>query len=241
MKYDLHTHTTFSDGENTPEEMIEAAIKAGLDRYGISDHSYTFFDESYCMARGRYDEYMAHISELKKKYSDRINVLCGIELDYHSASLPEGFDYVIGSMHYLKCGDEYPPIDFDKEMFCRIARDYFNNDFYAMCENYFETLADYPNRYRIDIVGHLDLITKYNEGNCLFDEDHPRFVKAWQNTVLKLLPHVKTFEVNYGDYNRGRRSQPYLTEPMQKFVLEHGGIIIRSSDSHTDKTIGKFK
>ncbi|MBR2599432.1 MAG: hypothetical protein IKD84_00780, partial [Erysipelotrichaceae bacterium] len=145
------------------------------------------------------------------------------------------------SMHYLKCGDEYPPIDFDKEMFCRIARDYFNNDFYAMCENYFETLADYPNRYRIDIVGHLDLITKYNDGNCLFDEDHPRFVKAWQNTVLKLLPHVKTFEVNYGDYNRGRRSQPYLTEPMQKFVLEHGGIIIKSSDSHTYKTIGKFE
>ena len=35
---DLHMHTVFSDGKNTPEEMVEEAIRRGLDTVGISDH-----------------------------------------------------------------------------------------------------------------------------------------------------------------------------------------------------------
>ena len=31
MPSDLHIHTTFSDGRNTPEEIMEAAKAAGID------------------------------------------------------------------------------------------------------------------------------------------------------------------------------------------------------------------
>lgn len=51
--FDLHTHTTFSDGRNTPEEMVLSAIGMGMSTLGISDHSYTSFDESYCIPRHR--------------------------------------------------------------------------------------------------------------------------------------------------------------------------------------------
>ena len=64
---DYHVHTTFSDGENTPEEMVLAAIKKGLKEIGISDHSYTCFDESYCMQREKIVEYKREIAELKIK------------------------------------------------------------------------------------------------------------------------------------------------------------------------------
>ena len=37
---DLHMHTVFSDGKNTPEEMVQEAIRLGLDTVGISDHSH---------------------------------------------------------------------------------------------------------------------------------------------------------------------------------------------------------
>ena len=30
MRQDLHTHTTFCDGANTPEEMVQAALAQGL-------------------------------------------------------------------------------------------------------------------------------------------------------------------------------------------------------------------
>ena len=37
----LHTHTTMSDGRDTPVEMIERAIELGFDSIGISDHACT--------------------------------------------------------------------------------------------------------------------------------------------------------------------------------------------------------
>ena len=37
-KADLHTHTTHSDGANSPQELIEKAAKAGIDVISITDH-----------------------------------------------------------------------------------------------------------------------------------------------------------------------------------------------------------
>ena len=39
MSFDLHVHTTFSDGKNTPEEIVLEAIRRGMDTIGFSDHS----------------------------------------------------------------------------------------------------------------------------------------------------------------------------------------------------------
>ena len=43
-KRNYHTHTDFCDGQNTPEEMAEAAAKKGFTALGFSGHSYTDFD-----------------------------------------------------------------------------------------------------------------------------------------------------------------------------------------------------
>ena len=39
IRSNYHTHTVFSDGANTPEEMVLAAIDLGLESIGFSDHS----------------------------------------------------------------------------------------------------------------------------------------------------------------------------------------------------------
>ncbi|MCF6466295.1 PHP domain-containing protein [Clostridium sp. Cult2] len=38
MIFDLHVHTTFSDGLFTPEEVVNLAIKTGIDGIAITDH-----------------------------------------------------------------------------------------------------------------------------------------------------------------------------------------------------------
>ena len=38
LKVDLHAHTTRSDGENTPEEMIARYEELGFDAVAITDH-----------------------------------------------------------------------------------------------------------------------------------------------------------------------------------------------------------
>ena len=49
MLTNFHTHTTFCDGQNTPEEMVLAAIEKGFSALGFSGHGYTTFDTSYCI------------------------------------------------------------------------------------------------------------------------------------------------------------------------------------------------
>ena len=38
---DFHIHTSYCDGKNTPEEMIQAAIKLNMQKIGLVCHSYT--------------------------------------------------------------------------------------------------------------------------------------------------------------------------------------------------------
>ena len=38
MRYDLHTHTTASDGNLNTEELIDRAIRFNVDALSITDH-----------------------------------------------------------------------------------------------------------------------------------------------------------------------------------------------------------
>ena len=99
---DFHTHTTFSDGKNSPVEMIEMAISLGMPSIGISDHSYTRHADGWCIeSDARTDEYISEIRRLKEVYKDRIEVLCGIEEDYYACDDLSKFDYSIGSVHHV--------------------------------------------------------------------------------------------------------------------------------------------
>ena len=237
---DLHNHTIYSDGINTPEEMVLSAIEKGVDVFGLSDHSYTAFDTEYCMTPDRYDAYIREVQGLKEKYKDQIRILCGIEYDLYSKEVPEGLDYIIGSVHYLKINEEYLPIDLNKETFGNILSKYFNDEPYAMCEAYYESTTRLYENTHCGIIGHFDLITKFNEGNFFFDESHPRYIRAWKDAMAKILKQVKCFECNYGAYNKGLRSVPYLSDPMKAFLQENGGTFINSSDSHKKETIASF-
>ena len=73
-KIDLHIHSVYSDGANTIEEIVKVAIKNRFDIIGISDHSYTQFDQSYCIKKDDIVKYFDEIATLKKKYSDKINI-----------------------------------------------------------------------------------------------------------------------------------------------------------------------
>ena len=237
MIRDLHTHTTYSDGKNTPEEMILAAIEKGLDEIGISDHVYTFFDESYCMQKDKIETYKREIAALKEKYKGKITVKCGIEYDLFFFVSTEDFDYAIGSLHYLKCGGKYYPLDCRKEDFVALAEGYFGSDYYALAEAYFSLVSAYATRADIGFIGHFDLIAKYNEGGALFDEKHPRYLAAAKNAADELIAAGKPFEINTGAIARGYRSAPYPAPALYVYMKERGAAFLLSSDAHSTETI----
>lgn len=237
-KRDLHTHTVYSDGKNTPEEMILSAIKKGLDTIGISDHSYTSIDESYCIKRSDIEKYKNEIALLKIKYSGKIEVLCGIEQDYFSDETTEGYDYVIGSVHYIKVGDNCIPIDESAQILKASADKYFDGDIYSLAEAYYSLVGDVAEKTGADIIGHFDLITKFQEQTPLFDETNDRYRFAWKKAADKLIKTGVEFEINTGAIARGYRTTPYPSEEIQRYILEKGGKFIHSSDSHTKETVG---
>lgn len=238
-RQDLHTHTTYSDGKNTPEEMILAAADEGLDTIGISDHSYTSIDESYCIKKEKIAGYVAEISALKEKYKGKIEVLCGIEQDYFSDEPTDMFDYAIGSVHYIKAGGEYIPVDESAEILKKAADKYFGGDMYALVEEYYRLEADVIRKTNADIIGHFDLITKFQEQTPLFDERNPRYISAWKKACDELLKTKKPFEINTGAISRGYRTTPYPSEEIRQYILENNGALILSSDSHTTDSVGK--
>ena len=235
---DLHVHTVFSDGKNTPEEMILAAIEKGFSTIGISDHSYTLFDEAWCIKKQNIPDYIVCINALKTKYNGKIDVLCGIEQDYWGNEATTEYDYVIGSVHYLKFGSEYVPVDDGSKNLVYAADKYLDGDIYAVTEVYYSTLANVVAKTGADIIAHFDLIAKYNEQDPVFDEQHPRYVAAWQGAADKLLKTGKLFEINTGAIYRGCRSIPYPSHAIYAYLKERGAKFILADDSHTAEAVG---
>lgn len=234
---DLHVHTIFSDGRNSPEEMVREAIARGMETIGFSDHAYTAFDESWCMKQEDIPVYRACIGALKERYRDRINVLCGIEQDFYSEEPTECYDYVIGSVHYIRAGEDYIPVDESPEILLSAAEKHFGGDLYALIEEYYRTVARVVQKTGADIIGHFDLITKFNEGGALFDETEPRYIAASLAAADVLLKTGKPFEINTGAISRGYRTAPYPSLALRDYIRHKGGSFLLSSDSHAKESL----
>ncbi len=74
-KQNLHIHSTYADGKDTPREMILEAINRGFESIGFSEHSYmAFSDYPYQMTVSDAEKYKAEINSLKTEYKNEISV-----------------------------------------------------------------------------------------------------------------------------------------------------------------------
>ena len=240
---DLHVHTCFSDGKAEPEEYVKAALAGGIKLLGFSDHSYTSIDTSYCMKADMIDVYKAEIRRLKAKYAGHIEILLGIEQDYFSDFPADDFDYRIGSVHYVGKDGEYFAVDSGgsvaggRERQNKAAERLFGGDIIALCEAYFALVGDVVDRTNADIIGHFDLITKFNEDGTHIDADDPRYEAAAKAAALKLIKTGRPFEINTGAISRGVRLTPYPSAKLRAFIAGNGGRFILSSDAHEPKNL----
>ena len=237
IKADFHTHTSLCDGTNSPEEMVLAAIDKGLKAIGLSGHAYTSFDAEWCMSRSDTKKYFDEIVRLKKVYGNQIKIYGGLEWDFYSDGEKTEAEYLIGSVHYVEHNGIRRAIDESTESFTELVNELYGGDYYSCAEDYFRSVGSVLEKTGADIIGHFDLVTKFNEGNKLFSTVNERYIKAWQAAADKLLPYGKPFEVNTGAISRGYRSAPYPARDIIDYIGEHGGGFILSSDSHSTKTL----
>ena len=234
MLCNLHTHTNFSDGANSAEEVVLAALEQGFGSLGFSDHGVTSFDMRYCIQ----DEnvYRAELRRLKEKYAKEIEIYIGIEEESASPIDRSQYDYIIGSMHYLPVGQNYYPIDADAKQFGKLI-DLLGGDPMALAHGYYGALCEYLHRRKPDIVGHFDLLTKFEETDAAVFFENEKYREAAKEYMKNAVQTGCLFEVNTGAMSRGYRSNPYPHEDLLYILRENGNGIVISSDSHAAKTL----
>ena len=182
--YDLHTHTTHSDGHACVNELVEIAKKKGYG-LGISDHLF-------CETLNTPDKITAYLDDLSK-----YPVLKGCEANIgEDYSLPDSltsrFDYIIASVHHV--------IDFNGQF------THFGNYFGERAQDFPKVLWDNPfqmdksERYltellpviehtmktqRMDIYGHCTVLPFYEK---LIDTS---FLTDWENEIISLCKKYK--------------------------------------------------
>ncbi len=231
-KQNLHTHTIYCDGKNTPREMVEAAIQKGFDSLGFSGHSYMSFSSVPSMHPENEKAYIREIHELKKEYADRLKIFCGIEYEMYSDLDISGYDYAIGSVHYLKLDGQFVGMDRSQREVADVIRTYFKDDGMAYAKRYYETLAQLPKHGRFDIIGHFDLLSKHSENITFFEEDSKEYMGYAVEAAKALVGEIPFFEVNTGAIARGYRTTPYPSIPITKELKRLGFLPVISSDCH---------
>ncbi len=228
MLSNIHTHTNLCDGNDTPQEMAKQAIEMGFDSLGFSGHAPTPFRMDYCIQD--IDTYITEIKNLKEKYKNDIQIYIGIEEDAFAPIDRNKFEYIIGSYHFIKKDGKYYPIDITPDDFKQCV---------AACggalqfaEEYYKGFCDYINWRKPDIIGHFDLITKYEEKHTdyfLNNKDYFEIALKYTNVAIK---SNCIFEVNSGAIARGYRTTPYPAQNLLYELKKADAKITVTSDCH---------
>ena len=230
----LHTHSTFCDGRNTPEEMIAVARSKGFESLGFSGHSYTYYSNSPTPITSleKTEAYKREIARLKEKHEGEMDLFLGIEFDMYSGTDLSGYDYLIGACHYLKMGDRFIAFDRSAEYVRNVIETEFSGDGMAFAKEYYRQVALLPDYGNFDILAHFDIITKNIEKDRFFDIDSKEYIKAATDAMDALRGKIPFFEVNTGAISRGYRTSPYPTLPLLREFKARGFGAIISSDCH---------
>ncbi len=229
----VHTHSVMCDGKNTLAEMAQAAFQAGVVSFGTSGHSHTPVPEDEgCVLPEDMTAYRKEVLRLRGEYAGGMDVLLGIELDSCADVTAEAFDYWIGSVHYLRDSEgNRHPVDWDKETLERCLRENFSGNSLIMAEHYYDEVRRMAER-KPTILGHVDLIAKFNGDGYFFDEEDPRYRAAALEALHAASPGETLLEINTGAMSRGYRSVPYPALFLLREWRGMGGKIILTSDAH---------
>lgn len=231
----LHTHTVYGDGKNTAGEMVLGAIRSGCTSLGFSEHSplaASIDTDGWTMGHLQVPDYRAEILRLRDQYRDRLDIYLGLEQDLDSPPPDDPYDYLIGSVHTVWANGVPLSVDEGRDSFVRAVHEQFGGDFYAFAGAYYRRVARIMGT-GCQIVGHFDLVTKFNEGGCLFDETDPRYRAAALGTLEALPVKDLIFEINTGAMSRGYRSIPYPAPFILHAIRERGGRVCITSDCHS--------
>lgn len=246
MKANYHTHSTWCDGKDTPEAMVLAAIEKGFDTLGFSSHAMLPQDDvDWVLTPEKAPRYAAEIRALAAKYAG-IRILCGVEADYvagganpdratYAAISP---DYIIGSIHFVRAADgAVVPVDHSPELLKAGIDEHFGGSAERFVRDYFASEREMVARFDFDVVGHPDLVRKFNAKHPSFDEDAAWYREELERTADAIAASGKLVEVNTGAISRGWLDDAYPSPAFRQLLRARGVRFLLSSDAHAAESL----
>jgi histidinol-phosphatase (PHP family) len=229
------------------ERVVERAIELGFTQYGLSEHCPRYRTEDLFPGEedlsptdlGRmFDAYAEHARELQQRVKGRLDLLVGFETE----RLPPGDwlqrmqglrtrfapDYIVGSVHDV----DGHVIDFSAQGTRAVAEALGGVE--VLQTRYFDAVADLVTQLRPEVVGHIDLIRK-------FDGPLPSFSAGVYRHIEGALEAVRAvggvLEVNCATHRRGLGPVYPLPEILTR--ARHMGIgVTLGDDSHGAHDVG---
>lgn len=247
MLTDYHVHTAFSDDSVYPmEDVIKDAIRLHLDEICITDHvDYGVKDDwdsgkeilyrnGEPLANVNYPAYMAEIERVQHLYSDKITIKTGMEFGVQTHTIPQfqalfhryPFDFIILSIHQVE-DKEFWTQDFQRG---RTQQEYN--------ERYYEEMLHVVQNYKdYSVIGHMDLIKRYDqEGIYPFEKVKPIIAEILKTVIAD----GKGIEINTSFHRYGLTESMPSAQLLQLYRDLGGTIITIGSDSHRPEHLGAY-
>lgn len=261
MFADYHIHTYHSDDSTYPmEQVVKDAISKGITDLCFTDHvDYGIKEDADKLTPEQrqelkvkiqnpnvpkynvdYPAYVAEYQDVKEKYADKINLKLGMEFGLQIHTIPQyqklfnsyPFDFIIMSCHQVE-NKEFWTQEFQQGR----SQDEYNQRYYD------EILEQVKNYHDYSVLGHLDLIARYDKAGI-----YP-FAKI-QDKIAEILKIViadgkgielNTSSVRYKIHNAQGEQELTPSREILALYKELGGRIITvGSDSHKPEHLGAY-
>lgn len=251
QNFSYHTHTNFSDGCNSLEEMLEQAVALGWSKIGISDHliihknvrqspSFSLWQQSRnpAMYREDFDEAAAVFSAQRdrvRKIAEGypIEVLFGAEVDFfgYSGWLDE-FDkfYRKSGLDYCITGNHLLPLDGENILDMRQINLLDDAEKITAVKRHFQNIYQAVCSERFLFLAHFDYVRQTEICDTMdFWEEKMSVIEALQQH------HVPT-ELSTKGLRRG--TDYYPAAPLLQQMMQRRIPLILSDDAHAPEELG---
>lgn len=237
---DCHLHSCHSGDSDAPmNEVIESAISKGLDAMCFTDHMDMDYPDAPDIPEDKFilntKKYLDDFNSQYAKYSERINLLWGVELGMQPHIASENshyvhkypFDFVIASNHLCNRRDPFFPSFYEGRSEGSAIREFFESTYKNLT-----LFNDY------DVLGHLDYIVRYlPSGNGSYSySDHLEILDAILEHLIK---QKKGLDVNTKALYSGMDETNPCSEVLKRYKEMGGTIITFGSDAHKSENVAE--
>jgi len=229
--FDTHTHTTISDGANSPEEMLRAAAARGMKVLALTDH-FDIHDRfplplSKFDGAGRESSYEL-LTDLKQQDLG-IKFIKGVEIGqaHQYKDVAENwlsshdYDYVLASCHIVRGQRDFYGMDYSKNSPDKLLKQYF--------EELIELCSWGGENKLIDALAHLTYPLRYMKGNPS--------LSGHKAAIDELFTVMAKYEIAL-EINTGSVIPCPEFSQVKRFFELGGRLITIGSDSHSTGSIG---